>query len=107
MGKLLWRFPVGARIASDPIKTLGEYKISVKLHPEVTASFPITVEKDDTELIEEAANRQMLYLRAIASGPERKHAEQLLNEVSAALSLVLLGPGDHLSGTWLPWLQAG
>ena len=36
------------RISSDPIKTLGEYTISVKLHPEVTASFSVTVERDET-----------------------------------------------------------
>ena len=34
---------------SAPIKNLGEYTVSIKLHPEVTASFPVTVEKDDTE----------------------------------------------------------
>ena len=32
---------------SQPIKSIGEYTVSIKLHPEVTASFPITVEKDE------------------------------------------------------------
>lgn len=40
------------RIAVDPIKNLGEYSVAVKLHPEVTANFPVTVEKDETEEME-------------------------------------------------------
>ena len=32
---------------SNPVKSLGDYTVSIKLHPEVTASFPITVEKDE------------------------------------------------------------
>ena len=32
---------------SVPVKALGDYTVSIKLHPEVTASFPITVEKDE------------------------------------------------------------
>ena len=32
---------------SAPVKSLGEYTVSIKLHPEVTASFPIVVEKDE------------------------------------------------------------
>ncbi len=32
---------------SEPVKSLGGYTASIKLHPEVTASFPITVEKDE------------------------------------------------------------
>ena len=32
---------------SEPVKALGDYTVSIKLHPEVTASFPITVEKDE------------------------------------------------------------
>ena len=32
---------------SQPIKSLGEYTVSIKLHPEVTVSFPVTVEKDE------------------------------------------------------------
>jgi len=32
---------------SEPIKSLGEYEVSVKLHPDVTVSFPVTVEKDE------------------------------------------------------------
>ena len=32
---------------SEPVKSLGEYTVSIKLHPEVTASFPVTVEKDE------------------------------------------------------------
>lgn len=39
---------------SEPIKSLGEYEVSIKLHPEVTVSFPVTVEKDEVaEKIEE------------------------------------------------------
>ena len=38
------------KIALDhPVKNLGEYTVSIKLHPEVTASFPITVIKDDAD----------------------------------------------------------
>lgn len=36
------------KISVEPIKKVGEYTISVKLHPEVTANFPVTVEKDET-----------------------------------------------------------
>ena len=32
---------------NEPVKSLGGYTASIKLHPEVTASFPITVEKDE------------------------------------------------------------
>lgn len=32
---------------SQPVKALGSYTVSIKLHPEVTAEFPITVEKDE------------------------------------------------------------
>ena len=36
------------RIAiSSPVKALGEYTVTIKLHPEVSASFPIVVEKDE------------------------------------------------------------
>ncbi len=31
----------------DPIKTLGEFEISAKLHPEVTGSFKVKVEKEE------------------------------------------------------------
>ena len=31
---------------SSPIKSVGEYTVSVKLHPDVIASFPVTVSKD-------------------------------------------------------------
>ena len=34
---------------SEPIKSLGKYTASIKLHPEVTVSFPVTVEKDEQE----------------------------------------------------------
>lgn len=36
---------------SEPIKSLGKYTVSIKLHPEVTVSFPVTVEKDEQEEI--------------------------------------------------------
>ena len=32
---------------SEPVKSLGGYTASIKFHPEVTASFPINVEKDE------------------------------------------------------------
>ena len=32
---------------NHPVKSLGDYTVSIKLHPEVTASFPITVERED------------------------------------------------------------
>jgi large subunit ribosomal protein L9 len=31
----------------EPLKTLGEFSIPVKLHPEVTTSFAVTVEKEE------------------------------------------------------------
>lgn len=31
----------------EPLKTLGEFPISVKLHPEVTVSFQVVVEKEE------------------------------------------------------------
>ncbi|HLE68333.1 MAG TPA: 50S ribosomal protein L9 [Vicinamibacteria bacterium] len=31
----------------EPLKTIGEFSISVKLHPEVTVSFPVVVEKEE------------------------------------------------------------
>lgn len=38
------------KIALDhPVKNLGEYTVSIKLHPDVTASFPVTVVKDEQE----------------------------------------------------------
>lgn len=36
-------------LADEPLKTLGEFTISVKLHPEVIASFLVTVEKEEEE----------------------------------------------------------
>lgn len=32
---------------SDPIKSLGEYKFQIKLHPEVTAQFTVEVKAED------------------------------------------------------------
>lgn len=34
-------------VLDDPIKTLGEFEISARLHPEVTGSFKIKVEKEE------------------------------------------------------------
>ena len=31
----------------EPLKTLGEFDVSVKLHPEVTATFKVKVEKEE------------------------------------------------------------
>ncbi len=36
-------------VAYEPLKTLGEFTISVKLHPEVIASFLVTIEKEEEE----------------------------------------------------------
>jgi len=33
----------------EPLKTLGEFSVPVKLHPEVTVSFPVVVEKDEEQ----------------------------------------------------------
>jgi len=33
---------------SEPVKAIGDYTASVKLHPEVTASFAVIVEKDES-----------------------------------------------------------
>ncbi|MFP6691808.1 MAG: hypothetical protein VB875_02225 [Pirellulales bacterium] len=38
--------------------------------------------EDDPEVIEASANRQMIYLQGLASGPIVEHVQQLLNEVS-------------------------
>ncbi|HEY7699760.1 MAG TPA: 50S ribosomal protein L9 [Vicinamibacteria bacterium] len=34
-------------VLHEPLKTLGEFPISVKLHPEVTTSFTVVVEKEE------------------------------------------------------------
>lgn len=34
-------------VLKDPIKSAGEYKVSVKLHPKVTASLTVSVEEQD------------------------------------------------------------
>lgn len=34
-------------LLDEPIKTLGEFPVSVKLHPEVTTSFLVTVDKEE------------------------------------------------------------
>ena len=34
-------------ILHEPLKTLGEFPISVKLHPEVTTSFSVVIEKEE------------------------------------------------------------
>ena len=34
-------------LLDEPIKTLGEFFVAVKLHPEVTCSFSVAVEKDE------------------------------------------------------------
>ncbi len=44
----------------------------------------IDVFEDDPEVIDAAANRQMSYLQELASGPNVRHAQNLLNEISAA-----------------------
>jgi large subunit ribosomal protein L9 len=33
----------------EPLKTVGEFSVSVKLHPEVTVSFPVVVEREAPE----------------------------------------------------------
>jgi large subunit ribosomal protein L9 len=34
-------------LLEEPLKTLGEFFVAVKLHPEVTCSFSVAVEKDE------------------------------------------------------------
>lgn len=36
-------------VLDEPIKTLGEFEISARLHPEVTCSFKVKVEKEEEE----------------------------------------------------------
>ena len=36
-------------LANEPLKTLGEFTIAVKLHPEVIASFLVTVEREEEQ----------------------------------------------------------
>ena len=36
-------------LENEPLKTLGEFMISVKLHPEVIASFLVTVEREEEQ----------------------------------------------------------
>jgi large subunit ribosomal protein L9 len=42
-------FPLEKRkiLLNEPLKTLGEFTISVKLHPEVTVGIPVVVEKEE------------------------------------------------------------
>jgi hypothetical protein len=44
----------------------------------------IDLYESDPEVIDSAANRQMSYLQELASGPNVKHAQKLLNEIAAA-----------------------
>lgn len=57
---------------SEPVKSLGEYTVSIKLHPEVTASFPITVEKDEEAAKAEAAAREATSETDVADVPSVK-----------------------------------
>lgn len=44
------------RIAlSEPIKSLGDFEVSVKLHPEVSVTVPVTVERDPDQPLPEPA----------------------------------------------------
>jgi large subunit ribosomal protein L9 len=43
---------------SEPIKSIGEFSATIKFHPEVSASFPITVEKDETAEVVKDENRE-------------------------------------------------
>jgi len=42
-------FPVEKRrvLLDEPIKTLGEYSIALRLHPDVTVSIPVAVDKEE------------------------------------------------------------
>jgi large subunit ribosomal protein L9 len=55
---------------SEPVKSLGEYTVSIKLHPEVTATFPITVEKDEEAAKADAAAREAISEREATSEKE-------------------------------------
>lgn len=63
--------------------------------------------ESDSEVIQNAADRQMLHLRTYQLGPHAPLAEQLLNEVAAA-RLTLLNPDKkaeydrRLSDSWMP-----
>ncbi len=44
----------------------------------------IDLYESDPEVVDSAANRQMSYLQELASGPNVRHAQKLLNEIAAA-----------------------
>ena len=44
-----FRFEKRKILLHEPLKALGEFSISVKLHPEVVVSFPVVVEKEEEE----------------------------------------------------------
>ena len=43
---------------SEPIKSIGEFAATIKFHPEVSASFPVIVEKDETAEEAKDENRE-------------------------------------------------
>ncbi|MDA1017341.1 MAG: hypothetical protein O3A00_23150 [Planctomycetota bacterium] len=45
--------------------------------------------ESNTQVIDAAANRQLAYLQEMASGPHRKHAQKILNEVASARRCLL------------------
>ena len=49
----------------------------------------IEVFEDNEQVIDVAANRQTTYLHEMASGPNAKHSQQLLNEIAAARTCLL------------------
>src|SRR5687768_15986756 len=48
--------------------------------------------EDDPQVIEAAADRQMVYLRTFQTGQHVRHAQKLLNEIAQA-RICLLNPG--------------
>ena len=42
----------------EPIKSIGEFAATIKFHPEVSASFPVIVEKDETAEEAKDENRE-------------------------------------------------
>lgn len=45
--------------------------------------------EENTEVIDAAANRQMTYLRSMATGPHRRESQRLLNEIAGARRCLL------------------
>ena len=64
----------------------------------------IDLYESDPEVIDSAANRQMSYLQELASGPNVRYAQKLLNEIAAARVCLL---DDEQRARRLPVVRAG